>query len=194
MGPERPHLQITRQLQSRQVALVLTRRREQLRLVAGAREQRRPQPRPVEQDRNSGAERAGADDGSAAGMLTRGANAGKLAGEPGGGRGRAAQGHAWTGPGTCRARRPSGDLAQRAPGRASSRRAGARGGSVAWSCRRRWHFFRGWSPRAGLGLVKGVWASGWWNSPGKRCSVDAGCSRIFSGTGQAPARNPAPRS
>jgi hypothetical protein len=76
---ERPYLQVTRQLDARQIALVLSRRREQLRLLNSARQQRRAQPRPLQQDRHGGAERAGADHGGPAGMLARVADAGTLA-------------------------------------------------------------------------------------------------------------------
>jgi hypothetical protein len=79
MDAECPDPQIAGELHARQVALVLTRRREQLRLFGGARQQRRAQGRPLEQDRDSGAERAGADDDGAAGMLARGADEAKLA-------------------------------------------------------------------------------------------------------------------
>jgi hypothetical protein len=77
--PQRADLQLARQLHSGQVVLVAPRRAELGGLLGGPGEQRGANAGAYEEDRNGGAERAGADDGGAARMLSRVANGAKLA-------------------------------------------------------------------------------------------------------------------
>jgi hypothetical protein len=72
---EGAHLQRLRQPHSGQVALVLSRAREDVGLLCRAAEQRGAQARALQQDRHGGAERACADHGGPAGMPLRGADA-----------------------------------------------------------------------------------------------------------------------
>ena len=78
LGAEGAHAQVARKLHARQVALVLARARELGGLLGPAREQRRAQAGPLEQQRHRGAEGAGADHGDATDMLARIADGGTL--------------------------------------------------------------------------------------------------------------------
>ena len=71
VGAEQPHSQVARQLDPREVALVVARPGELLRLVEAAGEQRGAQAAPLEQKRHGRAEGARADDGDTADMLAR---------------------------------------------------------------------------------------------------------------------------
>ena len=71
LGPQRVHAQVARQLHPGEVALVVARAPELLGLLGAAREQGGAKAGALEQQSHRGAERAGTDDGDAAGMLAR---------------------------------------------------------------------------------------------------------------------------
>ena len=70
--------QVARQLDAGEVALVVARAYELLGLLGGARQQRGAEAGAFEQESYGGAERAGTDDGDAAGMLSRWTDGGTL--------------------------------------------------------------------------------------------------------------------
>jgi hypothetical protein len=69
MGTEGAHLEVARQVDAGKVALVLLRTRELLGLLSGPAQQRGPNARPLEQDRNGRAKRPGPDDRRTTRML-----------------------------------------------------------------------------------------------------------------------------
>jgi hypothetical protein len=69
MGAEGAHLEVAREIDARQVALVLLRACELLGLPGGPAQQRGPDARPLEQDRDGGAKRPGPDDRRTTRML-----------------------------------------------------------------------------------------------------------------------------
>jgi hypothetical protein len=69
MGAERAYLEVTREIDPRQVALVLVSAIELLCLLRGAAQERGANARPLEQNGNSRAERPGPDDRGTTRML-----------------------------------------------------------------------------------------------------------------------------